>query len=116
MARERDRLLADALHEVAVASHTVGVVIDQLIAVAPVEQPLRESHADGIAEPLAERAGRGLDARGMAILRMTGRARAELAKALQLSELHLGIAGEIEQRIKQHRAMTGREHEAVPVG
>ena len=47
---------------------------------------------------------------------MAGRAAAELAKALQLIDRHLGIARQIEQRIKQHRAMTGREHETVAVG
>jgi hypothetical protein len=39
------------------------VVAHDLAAVAIVEQPLGESHAHGIAEPLPQRAGGGLDAR-----------------------------------------------------
>ena len=29
---------------------------------------------------------------------------------------HLGVAGEIKQRVEQHRAVPGGEHEAVAVG
>ena len=114
---ERDRLLADALHEAAVAGDHVGVVIDDLIAVARVEQPLGERHADGVAEPLPERTGGGLDARRMAIFGMARRScepswRKRFSSSMSIS----GIAGEIEQRIEQHRAVAGREHEAVAVG
>ena len=42
--------------------------------------------------------------------------RAELAEALQLVERHVGIAGQMQQRIEQHRAVPGGEHEAVAVG
>ena len=47
---------------------------------------------------------------------MAGGAAAELAEALQLIDAHAGISGQVEQRIEQHRAMAGREHEAVAVG
>ncbi len=116
MAGERDRLVADALHQAAVARHAIGEVVDDVVAVAAIEQPLGERHADGIAETLAERPGGRLDAGRMAIFRVARRARAELAEVLELLELHLGIAGEIEQRVEQHRAVAGRQHEAVAVG
>ena len=116
MTRERDRLVADALHQAAVARHAIGEVVDDVVAITPVEQPLRQRHADGIAETLTERAGGRFDAGRMAIFRVPRRARAELAEALELVQLHLRVAGEIEQRVEQHRAVAGREHETVAVG
>ncbi|MGY4305896.1 hypothetical protein ACVIJ6_003139 [Bradyrhizobium sp. USDA 4369] len=64
---------------------------------------------------LAERAGGGLDALGAEIFRMAGGQRIDLAEALDLVERHLLVAGEIQQRIQQHRAVTGGQHEAVAV-
>ncbi len=116
MAGERDGLLAQAFHEAAVTRHAIGVVADDLIAVSAIEQPLGESHADRVAEPLAEGAGRGLDAGGVAVFGMARRAGAELAEPLQLVQLHLRVAGEIEQCVEQHRAVAGGEHETVAVG
>ena len=52
---------------------------------------------------------------GMAVFRMAGGLAAELAEALQLIQRHVGIAGEMQQRIEQHRAVAGRQHEAVAV-
>ena len=40
---------------------------------------------------------------------------AELAEPLDLVDRHRLVAGEIEQRIEQHRAVTGREHESVAI-
>ena len=72
--------------------------------------------ADRIAEALAERPGGRLDARRMAVFGMAGGLAAELAEVLQLIERHVGIAGQMQQRIEQHRAVAGREDEAVAVG
>src|SRR5258708_20670209 len=41
--------------------------------------------------------------------------RAELTEALNLLDCHLRIAGEVEQRIEQHRAVAGGQHETVAV-
>ena len=35
---------------------------------------------------------------------------------LQLVERHVGVAGEMQQRIEQHRAVAGRQDEAVAIG
>ena len=112
---ERDRFLADALHQAAVAGNHIGAVVDELVAELRVHEALGERHADRIGETLAERAGRGLDARGKTVFGMAGGPRAELAEALDLVDRHVLVAGEIEQRIKQHRAVAGRQHEAVAV-
>ena len=47
---------------------------------------------------------------------MAGGDRIHLAETLDLVERHLLVAGEIEQRVKQHRAVTGRQYEAITVG
>ena len=52
---------------------------------------------------------------GLEIFRMSRGFRAELAEIPDLVERHLCIAGEIQQRIEQHRAVTGRKNEAVAV-
>ncbi len=116
MAGERDRLLADALHQVAVGGEHIGPVVDQVVAELGRQHALGDRHADRIAEPLAERAGGGLDTHRVAVLGMARRARAELAEAFDLVEGHALVAQKIEQRVEQHRAVAGREHEAVAVG
>ena len=80
MARERCGLGGDAFHHVAVARDHVGPMIDELAAEARGEDTLGERHADGVAEPLTERPGRGLDARGHAVLGMAGSDGVELAE------------------------------------
>ena len=115
MTGERDRFLAQALHEAAVADNAIGAMVDDRIAMAAVEEPLGKRHADRIAESLGKRAGGGFDAGRMAMFRVARSPRVKLAEVLDLLELHLRIAGEIEQRVEQHRAVAGREHEAVAV-
>ena len=116
MAGERARLVADALHQVAVARDHVGAVVDQIRPEPGAQMALGERHADRVAEALAERPGGGLDAGRMAELGMARGARAELAEAPQLLEVHRGVAGQEEQRVQQHRAVPGRQHEAVAIG
>ena len=53
---------------------------------------------------------------GEAALGMAGGAAAELAEALQLVERHVGIADQVQQPVEQHRAVPGRQHEAVAIG
>ena len=56
VAGERRRLVADPLHEVAVAADDEGVVVDELGAEARPQPALGDAHADAVAEALAERA------------------------------------------------------------
>ncbi len=116
VAGKRDRFLADAFHQVAIGDEHVGGVIDDVAAVKRRKVAFRDRHADGIGKALAERSGGGFDARRVAVFGMAGRLRAELPEALDLVDRHLLVAEQIEQRIKQHRAVTGRQHEAVAVG
>ena len=88
---------------------------------------LGHRHADAVAAPLAQRAGRGLDARGQPILGMARALAAELAEPLDIVErdrrlaerLVLGIdrldAGQMQHGVQQHRRVAVGEHEAVAV-
>ena len=58
--------------------------------------------------------GGRLDAERRLVLRVAGRAAAELPEIFDLLEPER-ITGKVEKRIKQHRAMTIRENEAVAV-
>ena len=114
---QRARLRRDALLEVAVGADDVGPMIDDLVPVAVEfrgEPPLRDRHADGIGQPLAQRAGGRLDARGQSDLRVAGGDRAPLPERLEVVERDV-VPGEVEERVQQHRGVARGQHEAVPV-
>src|SRR5215468_2536594 len=90
-------------------------MVDDLLAELGRKHAFRERHADGGRNTLPERSGGRLDALGVKILGMSGRQRAQLAEVLDLVKRHVRITGEVEQRIEQHRAVTGRENESVTV-
>ena len=115
VAGKRNRLLADAFHQAAVAAQRVGVVVHQLVAEFIGELAFGDRHAERVGNALAERTGGGLDAGGVAVFGMAGGLGAELAEILDILDRHVLVAEEIEQRVEQHRTMAGREHEAVAV-
>ena len=90
--------------------------VDDVVAELGGEHALGERETDGGGDALAEGTGGGLDARRDEALGVARRLRMELAEALQLIQRHLRIAGEIEKRVEQHRAVAGRQDEAVAVG
>ena len=115
--RQRAGLGRDALHHVAVAGDDVGMMIDDL-EVAPVE-PLSEHvlgdcQTDGVRYALPQRTRRHLNARRATALRMSGRVRPPLTELLDVVETYV-IAGQVEQRVQQHRRVPSRQHEVVPV-
>ena len=105
-----------ALHQAAVAGDHPGAVIDQIVAELGVEVPLGDRHADRHREPLPERPGGRLDAVEQEILGMAGAGAAELAEAADVVDRRPRVAGQVKQRVDQHRAVAGRKHEAVAVG
>ena len=122
---------ADAFHHVAVAAQGVDVVVEQHLAVAveALAQPASgHGHADAVGTALAEGAGGGFDASGHAVLGMARSLGAHLPELLDIVQADrrlprasaLGIdldhAGQVQQRIQQHRRMPHRQHEAVTVG
>ena len=52
MPGQRDRLVAEAFHQAAVARDHIGVVIDEITAKPRVHKPLGQRHADGRGDPL----------------------------------------------------------------
>ena len=78
------------------------------------ERALGDRHPDGIADALPERTRRRLDAGGEMHLRMSGRAAPPLPKRLQVVEGQV-VAGQIQEAVEQHAAVTGGEHEAIAV-
>ncbi len=115
MAGQRDRFLADAFHEAAVACEHIGVVVLQVRAELVRQLLFGECHADSRGNALAERAGGGFDAGGMTIFRVACGLGAELAEGLDVFDRHVLISGEIEERVDQHGAVAGRQHETVAV-
>ena len=114
-----DGLVADAFHQAAVTGDDIGVVIHQRLAIAGAQDFLGHGKPHGVGNALTERAGGGFDARCMAVFGMARGDRTPLAEIAELVERHLGVAGEMQERIKQHRAVPGREDETVairPVG
>jgi hypothetical protein len=96
-------LMGDALHEIAVAGDKVGAVIDHRVS-RPVEHRgemgLGERHAHRVTDPLAQRAGGGLDTGCHPVLGMSGRLASPLAEALQLAQRQV-VTGEMEHAVKQ---------------
>ena len=78
--------------------------------------PLGHRHADRGRDALAERPGRGLDARRHDVFRVARRLGPSWRKRLSSSSVIARDAGEVEQRVEQHRAVAGRQHEAVAIG
>ena len=71
-------------------------------------------HADAIGEALAQRTGGDLNAGRQSILRMAGSFRSKLAKVFDLVERQI-VAGQMQQRIKQHRAVAGRKQKPIAI-
>ena len=114
MAGQGRGLVADALHQAAVAGDDVRVVIDDL-RILRVLHALGESEADTHGEALAQWAGGGLDADGVAVLRVARRARSQLPEVAQLRRRQ-PVVEDVQEPVEQRRAVAGGEHEPVAVG
>ena len=116
LAGKADGLLANALHQATVARDHVGIVINDLFGVARALDFFGDCHANGRGDALTQGAGCGFDTGGVAIFGVARGDRAQLAEVLDLLQCHLGVAREVQQRIKQHRAVACRQDKPVPVG
>ena len=114
MAGQSRGFVADALHQVAVGAEHIRVMIDD-VAIFGRQQPFRQRGADRGRDALAQRAGGGLDAGGDEVLGVARGLGMQLAKVLQLIQRDVLVAGQIQQRIEQHRAVAGGEDETVAV-
>ncbi len=120
-AGEGRRLGADALLDVTVAAQRVDVVVEGRGALGGVgvEHAALAAgghrHAHGVADALAQRAGGGLDAGGVAELRVAGGLGAPGAQRLEVVELE-SPAAEVELDVERQAGVAAREHEAVAAG
>ncbi|OIQ68027.1 hypothetical protein GALL_503870 [mine drainage metagenome] len=110
--------MADAFHQAAVTQEHVGMVVDDFVA-GKIELArqhlLGEGHAHGIGQPLAQRAGGGFHAGGVADFGVPRGLAVQLAEALEFLNGEV-VAGEVQQGVDQHRTVTVGQHEAVAVG
>ena len=117
-AGDRARLGADALLEVAVGGQDVDLVVEEALAGRgvgvehAVDASCRQRHADGVADALAQRAGRDLDAGGVAELGVAGGLGAPGAQRLEVVELE-AEAAEVELGVEGDASVAARQHEAV---
>ena len=110
------RLVVDAFHQAAVAGDHPGPVADQFVAKFGVQMPLGHRHADRHCEALAQRTGGALDTRQFEILRVTGARAVQLAEVANVLDRRTRIARQVQQRIDQHRSVSGRKHETIAIG
>ncbi len=117
-AGQRADFVADAFHHAAVAEEHVGVVIDDVVAGA-VElrrhDLLGHGETDSVGQALAQWPGGGLDTGGVAELRVARGLAVQLAEVLQVVDGQV-VAGQVQQRVDQHRAVAVGQHEAIAVG
>ncbi len=76
---------------------------------------LTNGHTHCIGDSLSQRACRCFHPVRFTIFRMPRRLRTELSKLLQVIQGEL-VSGQMQEGIKQHRAMTTRQDKAIPVG
>jgi hypothetical protein len=114
-------LVADALLDVAVRGEAVDVVVEQRGARlgVRVEQAALaaagDGHADGVAEALPERAGGGLDAGRVPVLRVTRCLRAPLPQRAQVVQVQ-AVAGEVELDVERQAGVPAGQDKAVAAG
>ena len=116
MAGERDGLLADAFHQVAVGGEHVGLVIDDRVAELGSQCFSAIAMPTAVARPWPSGPVVVSTPGVMKFSGWPGVFEPSWRKRLISSRRHRRIAGEIEQRIDQHRAVARREHETVAIG
>ena len=117
MTGEGDCFLGDAFLEAAVAIDAENVLVEnrvlgRVVAGGGALAGQRVTHR--ISHPLTERTGGRLDARCFMKLRMPRRDRVQGAEIFHIVARHR-VAGKMQPTVEEHRAMAGREDEAVAV-
>ena len=116
-ARQRAGFVRHAFHQAAVAQEHISVVVDNIQAVFVElfgQQFFRQRKAHGIGNALAERAGGGFHAVGVAIFGVAGGVAVQLAEVFQIIDGNV-VAGEVEQAIQNHRSVAVGQYKTVAV-
>ncbi|SBL84089.1 Uncharacterised protein [Klebsiella oxytoca] len=111
-------LVRDTFHHAAVAHERISEVVNDVVARAVELRRqgfLRNRHPHRIRNALPQRSGSGFHARGVAHFRVARGSGVQLTEVLQLFDWQI-VAGEVQQAVDQHRAVTVGQHEAVAIG
>ena len=114
---QRADFVRDPFHHAAVTEEGVAVVVNNGEAFAVEfggQQFFSEGKADGVADALPERASGRFHTGGMADFRMARRLAVQLAEFFEFFQRQV-VAGEVQQRVNQHRAVAVGEHETVAI-
>jgi len=126
MARHRNRFLADALHQTAIAQDASPVLAD-VVAELGVQDALGEREAHRVRDTLSERAGRRFDAVGVLVFGMAGGLAVDLTEMFEVLERdrHLAEAfvfrvdrahsRQVKQGIEQGRSVAIGKHKPVTI-
>ena len=116
MPGQTDCFMVDSFHEATIACDHPSLMINQLIAKNRVQMPFGNRHADRHRHALPQRSGCSLDTFKLEIFRVPSTWASQLAEISNIIHCRPRIAGQVERRISEHRAMTGRKHETVTIG
>ena len=115
VAGERCCLVADALHQVAVADDHERAMVHQVGAQAGTQAALGHRHADGVGKALSQWTRGDLHAGREAVLGVAGRDRSKPAEVSDVVERD-AVAHQVRHGVDEHRGVAGRQDEAVAVG
>ncbi|MCY1430692.1 hypothetical protein D9M71_466430 [compost metagenome] len=93
------------------------MVVDDVVVLAvelASQDFFSQGETNGVGQALTQWPGGCLDARGVAEFRVARGAAVQLTEALQVVDRQV-VAGQVQQRIDQHRAVAVGQHEAVTV-
>src|SRR5471030_1836679 len=109
--------VGNTFHHAAITQEHVGVVINDVVA-RTVELRRHDFFCQGktyaVGQALAQWTGGGFNARGVAEFRVARGTAVQLAEVFQVIDRQV-VAGQVQQRVNQHRTMTVGHHEAVTV-
>ena len=117
MRGHRRRLGRHALLDTTVARQRPDRVVEDRVRGGVETRPehlRRHRLSDSVSHPLPERAGGGLDAGRVAILRVSRRLRAPLPETLEFVDRQ-GVTAEVEPRVQKHAPVPGRQNESIAV-
>ena len=109
--------MGNSFHQAAVAKEHVAIVVDYVETGAielGSQNFFRQRHTYCVGDALSQRAGGSFHAGCVAIFGMAGSFGMKLAETLDLLHRQI-VAGKVQQRINQHRAMPVGQHEAIAV-
>ena len=111
-----DRFVIDAFHQATVTGNHPSAMIDDLVTKRRIEMTFGHGHSDGHRQALPQRAGRAFHAVEEEVFRMPGARAADLPKIADVFHRRTFVSRQMKKRIDQHRTVSGRQHEAVPIG